>query len=148
MTTLECGHTFHVACALRWFRYHNKTCPNCRSCETRERWSRKTPRERVSIVRRRKHNPREVQRLLTHLDQVRTQVKVLRREYNAYRREHAHVFSFLRKCQSKGTRLVERERNLVRDIDRRCHTVPRMTRTGFVEEGSSDDSDEYSSSDE
>lgn len=29
-TTLECGHTFHTSCCLKWLR-HNNNCPFCRT---------------------------------------------------------------------------------------------------------------------
>ena len=138
MTTLECRHTFHVGCIIQWFRFHNQTCPNCRSCETHEQWTRKTPQERVSIVRRRKNNSPQVRRLITQLDTVRAQSKQLRRDHVTYRREHRHVIKTIRTYHTKFYKLRERERRLVLDIDKHCHSVPRMTLSGFVEHASSD----------
>ena len=145
MTTLECRHTFHVGCVIQWFRYHNKSCPNCRSSDTHERWTRKTPQERVSIVRRRKNNPTQVTRLIKQLDSVRAEAKQLRRDHVTYRREHSHVITTIRRHHTKCMRLREREKRLVQEIDKQCHSVPRMTLSGFVEEVSDDSSSDSGS---
>lgn len=31
---LECGHAFHTACVVKWFRSGNDTCPMCRATPT------------------------------------------------------------------------------------------------------------------
>lgn len=150
MTTLECRHTFHVGCVIQWFRFHNQSCPNCRSCDSHEHWTRKTPQERVSIVRRRRNNPKHVTRLITQLDSTRAQTKQVRRDHVTYRREHLHVIKAIRDYHTKYARLRERERRLVLEIDKHCHTVPRMTLSGFVEQSSSgneESSDDSVSSD-
>ena len=139
MTTLECRHTFHVGCIIQWFRFHNQSCPNCRSCESHERWSRKTPQQRVSMVRRRKNNSKMVVRLLKKLDAVREQTSRLRHERVAFRKQYAHVIKTVRRHNTKLVQLQERERSIVLEIDEGCHSVPRMILSGFVEELSSDD---------
>ena len=146
MTTLECRHTFHVGCVIQWFRYHNQSCPNCRSSDTHERWTRKTPQERVSIVRRRRNNSRQVTRLIKQLDSVRAEATRLRGDHVTYRREHSHVITTIRRHHSKCIRLQEREQRLVHEIDKHCHSVPRMTLSGFAEETSIGDSENDSDS--
>lgn len=141
LTTLECRHTFHVGCALHWFRYHNNTCPNCRSSRTHECWERKTPEERVSLLRRRRRHTPEVARLLKRLATVADTEKTLRSQHRAYRAEHATVLKTLRSYHVRTVKCRMRRYDLVREIDRACHTVPRMTLTGFAVED--EDSEGY-----
>lgn len=92
-TTLECGHHFHVECALRWFRYEHSTCPNCRSSATREVWTRSTPAQRVAALRRKKKTlPPLVRRKLAYLDRTRSLSASLAREKADLHRAHADVF--------------------------------------------------------
>jgi hypothetical protein len=92
-TTLECGHTFHVACALRWFRYEHTTCPNCRSERTQHVWSRCTPAQRVATLRRKRASlSTAAKRKLSYLDRVRAQSAALCKERKELRRVHAAVF--------------------------------------------------------
>lgn len=102
--TLACGHTFHVACILHWFRMEQTTCPNCRSEREDRFWVRKTPGERIGMLRRkRKSLPKLVQKKLEKLDAHRTQRIHLRKEQAALRRQYASVFT-------KYNRLTQRIR--------------------------------------
>lgn len=139
MTTLECRHTFHVNCVVNWFRYNHQGCPNCRSCDTSELWSRKTPHQRVSILRRRKRRTPEMNRLIGRLDGVRAKRRALTEEHKEYRRTNAGVIRTLVNHHRTLQNLAEREECLVERIDRSCHTVPRMRMMGVVEEDEDSD---------
>lgn len=119
LTTLECGHTFHIHCALQWFRYHNSTCPNCRSDVCNQVWTRKTPGQRVSAMKRRKNLPSHVQRLVKQLDRARQQYNSARCEQREFLSTHADV---LRK-RSKLTTRVRHSKKRVHELTRTIDTV-------------------------
>ena len=56
VVTLECGHTFHATCIVRWFRIGGSTCPNCRADRGDAVWRIHTRGTRLSQMRRRAHN--------------------------------------------------------------------------------------------
>lgn len=88
---IECGHVFHSICALEWFRFHDRSCPNCRSVKVHTR--RMSAQERVTIIRRRKRSaPPHVGRLVASLDAVELRCRELLHDHREFRRLHAGVF--------------------------------------------------------
>lgn len=141
LTTLECGHTFHVHCALQWFRYHNNTCPNCRSNESRMRWTRKTPRQRVSVIRRRKNLSPYMRRLIKQLDRAREARVGAREERRAFVEEYKDVLKKNMRLDSKISHYHMREHQLIRRIDSEGTEVPHLVFSGIAESDESDEDD-------
>ena len=116
-TTLECGHAFHVACALQWFRYENTTCPNCRSEDSRQVWSRLDASARLAAMRRRRARlPRAVARPLAQLDACTARAAQLRRERRALRRTHREVFASDGRLRGRIGAMDRRARSLRRTL--------------------------------
>jgi len=93
-TVLECGHVFHVACALRWFRYENTTCPNCRSDATCHVWSQVDAAARIRAMRRRRARlPTALRRSLAQLDACTSRAAALRREWRELRAAERATFA-------------------------------------------------------
>ena len=81
VTTLECGHTFHAECAIRWFRsdHSHGRCPMCRVGQRSElNVSVQSLKERISMVRaaaRKKNAPATLKRVVQRLRDAETQEK-------------------------------------------------------------------------
>jgi hypothetical protein len=126
--TLECGHSFHSECIVQWFRSGNDTCPNCRSSAITARFERQTPQQRLTSLRRRRTIDQTTKSLILKHDQARDRAKVLNRERNAFRREHAQVFRSYHKLGRMLCNQIHRQRNLLRYIDATTTVVPLVTR--------------------
>jgi hypothetical protein len=112
VATIECGHVFHTACVVEWFRFHNASCPNCRS--ERAATDEEVPEVRVSKMRRRARlMPPWIQTQLATLGRVEAREKALRRERRALRREHAPVFKRDRALARREDRVRSRRSELV-----------------------------------
>ena len=145
-TVLECGHCFHVGCVIQWFRYYNTTCPNCRSERCSELWTRKTPAQRVSHIRRRRNNPKRVQNLIQRLDECRATQKSMSRSAKEIYRANREIFKTHRKLESGVCTHRRRERLLVRQIDSLCAIGPFLEYHGSIVDdnsGERTDSDEH-----
>ena len=81
LTTLECGHTFHAECAIRWFRsdHSHGRCPMCRVGQRSElNVSVQSLKERISMVRaaaRKKNAPAALKRIVQRLRDAESQEK-------------------------------------------------------------------------
>ena len=130
LTTLDCGHVMHVRCVLEWFRYHHDTCPNCRATESRERWTRKTPRERVSVIRRRKNLSPDMRRLVQQLDRAREAQQVAQVEHRSFVTMHSDVLRERTRLESKLHHCRARECTLVRRVYLEGTDAPYLTFDG------------------
>lgn len=88
---LPCGHQFHVSCAIQWFREGNSTCCNCRSRTLESRLQRRTPGQRIAILRRRKHISCATRQLLKRHDALRAKWLHHTAEMRAFRALHRDV---------------------------------------------------------
>ena len=104
-TTLACGHSFHVDCILKWFRYENTTCPMCRS-EYSDRMMVHVPvRTRITMMRRRRQTlPVGIRKTLDCLDRCVARSKQASRDLHSFRRIHREVFKEWRKLARKEAR--------------------------------------------
>ena len=142
LTTLECGHTFHVHCALQWFRYHNTSCPNCRSEACQQAWSRRTPRQRVSSLRRRRDLPVPLRRLIARLDRSREVSRRLLAERRAFKKDNAAVLREERRLWTRICASRVRERELEVRIDGEGTQTSYLSFHGeWGDEGDEDDTD-------
>lgn len=116
-TRLECGHSFHVACVLQWFRYEHTTCPNCRSDQTQHVWTRRTPLQHVSDLRKRKKSlPKYVQKKLLTCDTARRVHKDNKRELNKLHKEYKEIFKKQRKLENKVYASARKYRDIVHEL--------------------------------
>ena len=95
---LECGHTFHSSCLIRWLRHGNLSCPNCRDglrlednlptfqLRTRARYIRST-------IGRRKSAPAELRAIIARLQRAEEKEREVRLEYRQHRQEHGDVIA-------------------------------------------------------
>ena len=66
--TLQCGHSFHTECIVRWFRAGHSTCPNCRSEPTENNLIYPDVMTRASLLRRHYHRaPPELKQLIENV---------------------------------------------------------------------------------
>lgn len=120
--TLECGHTFHAMCIVRWFR-QEQSCPLCRASHT-TRFTVSDVQSRAKLLRlraRRKDAPPELRRLVAKwklqemkVDLLRKAVRALRRSNAAVLREEKALLNRLRKWR-QTTRMAQRMVGLYAD---------------------------------
>ena len=109
--TLECGHKFHTACILQWYRSGHSTCPNCRSDEfSHLDWS--TALTRAKILKRhakRADAPDHLKKMLCKItrcnDRKRKHWKALRE----FRHKYKAILKENRKLQQAHWRSCNRE---------------------------------------
>lgn len=124
-TTLECGHTFHVACAIQWFRYHNTTCPLCRA--ESEAWRPLSSAERVRLIARRSDLPSTVRTKVRRLKEWRAKRVAAARAERDYRRDHASVIREHRRLMTSTLAARRAEWRLFRTISvMEVPNVPRL----------------------
>jgi len=130
-TTLECGHTFHVACVLQWFRYEHTTCPNCRSSETHQVWARRSPAERVAAMKRRKNVPHATRRKLNSLNKTKEKWMATSRERKDLQKTYNAVFQKYNKLSTQEHHQRCKYYDMIRTLARTCvPNVPFMVYEG------------------
>lgn len=131
--TLECGHSFHVACALRWFRYEHTTCPNCRSSHTQQVWARRTPAQRIAAMRRQRNLPAPLRAKLRQLDRAHVRWSATRAERRAVRADNTDVFRRERRLARAEGSSRAKYRSLLHSIAwLSAPNVPFLTYSGNV----------------
>ena len=100
--TLECGHSFHTPCILKWFREAG-TCPLCRD-QTDTIMDELDVRDRadmmMNMVREQKRPvPRDVRSLTTKVAKSEEKAKKRRRDEREFYRENKAVIRKWRKLQ-------------------------------------------------
>jgi hypothetical protein len=88
---LPCGHSFHTGCILHWFRVGHRECPNCRSEETEACLARKTPAQRIAMLRRKRTLPLVVRTQLRRHDAARDAARQASVQLRAFRTTHKQV---------------------------------------------------------
>ncbi len=93
-TLQECGHCFHTACAIRWFRSGNESCPLCRGkpdeyIRPLDVMARYTTLRRKSRAR---NAPRELKAFVQRIRKVETTVKAKRADIKALRGRRVATF--------------------------------------------------------
>lgn len=100
---LECGHEFHTACAVSWFRssYSHGTCPICRDGDNSNEQQEESDEEyeqyqhnyrvymqrsaRLRRMARRRDAPRRLRTLVRHIQQAEARLSDRRREMREFR---------------------------------------------------------------
>lgn len=127
-TTLECGHCFHVHCALHWFRYENNTCPLCRSRRDALFANTLTDAERIRRLRRKKKTlPVCHRRKLEKMDEAVAKCREARGELRRLRTQHRGVFKSERTLQRTIMQMEEKREQLHEQLaNLNVHGVPYM----------------------
>jgi hypothetical protein len=109
----ECGHTFHPACIVKWFRSGNVTCPECRG-KPNSIMTRTDARSRFEVLAQEAKGASAPALMKTHFKQL-TKMKAGVRARKAKRRairsnvatlkKHPKVVEFLTKTKQSGRRL-------------------------------------------
>lgn len=103
---LPCGHSFHCACVVRWFRAGSGSCPTCRDDPPIDLGAVLNPMdimERYKYVRRRarsKRAPPELQRLVAHLQRSERSARERSRAWTAFRKEHRETITRLHRLRA------------------------------------------------
>lgn len=121
--TLDCGHTFHGKCVVEWFRYQNVTCPNCRSDWSRATWTRRTPGQRISAMRRCRTLDTETRRKIGELDTTRAALADTRKSIVAFKRQHASVMREYKRLRARECRFRHKETVLTTSLGALVHSA-------------------------
>ena len=135
-TQLDCGHSFHVGCIVRWFRYEHTTCPNCRSDDATHAWTRCAASARISALRRKYASlPRDVRNMLDRLDRYASERGAMRRDLTSLRTVHKDIFAKERRLSSRWRQYEHKHSTLRRQIARvSAAGVPHMVYHGRLDE--------------
>ena len=90
---LDCGHGFHTACVMDWFRRSDK-CPMCKNVPdptVLTRWERVGTLKQISQLCRRKDCPAGIKARMSRLREHRTHVSAESKRFSAWRKEHKHI---------------------------------------------------------
>ena len=116
-TTPECGHKFHYACIIPWFRTMNSTCPYCRTepngaypyglQNVAKLWQR---------LARRKNCPPEVKKMCAKVSAAKRKYREHITEMTVYRRTHKEILNGFSKIRTKRYQLGRKSRLLERQL--------------------------------
>ena len=90
---LGCGHEFHTACVMDWFRRSDK-CPICKNVpdpKVLTRWERISTLKQISQLCRRKDCPVGIKAKMLRLREHRTHISTESKRFSAWRKEHKEI---------------------------------------------------------
>ena len=111
---LDCGHCFHSACIIQWFRMGNNACPNCRSEHAQRQLYIQTASQRIANMRRRKHLPPELKRSIEKLSKMREEHFTSRSELATFVKEHKTIITVYNKQVRKNASLRWKYQRMLR----------------------------------
>jgi len=118
VVTLECGHSFHATCAVRWFRTDEgqQSCPMCRAVPDFD-FHMPVRKQTLMMYARRKSCPQELKRLVQRVRGAKERQRIAAREAREFRNEHKEVFrqynSLIDKRWRAGAQIRRLDRELV-----------------------------------
>tara|TARA_B100000401_G_scaffold349503_1_gene247216 strand:+ start:535 stop:987 length:453 start_codon:yes stop_codon:yes gene_type:complete len=91
-SNLECGHTFHSSCIIKWFRSGKQNCPLCNdtSIDTSNLFYR-TKIETISQIKklgRKKSCPLNIKKTLEDIKKADINLKAINKEQNEFKKEY------------------------------------------------------------
>lgn len=104
-------------------------------------WTRKTPSQRVAVIRRRKNLSTHMRRLIQQLNRVREAQVSTRKERKRFKTEHRDVLKHERVLATKLNKYRAQERHLVSRIDSEGTDAPYLTFDGFWSDESDEDAE-------
>ena len=121
--TLECNHTFHSNCLIKWLREGGLSCPCCRNDLAQEAETHIPTlalHERAAYLRRtvarRRNAPRELLRQIANLQKVEGEERDVSRTVSQYRAENRDVLKENQRLQRRKWALQRRVRRLRRAL--------------------------------
>ena len=118
---LECGHVFHAACIVPWFRNGNASCPVCRDVRQKLIGLDLNSRARLLMRKSRaKHAPPDLTRAVARVRKAVARAKEARDALAAFKREHRELLkrhSVLTRHTWKSGRKVFEMRRLLGMLD-------------------------------
>ena len=111
--TLECGHSFHIGCIVKWFRQCG-TCPNCRDDMKQciPKWS---LHERSKYARRaayRKNAPKKLKQMVNKLSKVEQEEKNIAETARELDNKYREVFKTKAALRRRKWAIVRKKREL------------------------------------
>lgn len=116
---LPCSHTFHPECVVQWFRYHNSSCPNCRSISLQDRWGAITASQRIAKMMKKNviHTlPLHTQRKLVALKEYRNKSRSLRKEYSIFKKRHDSILKSYSSLKNRLFSFEHKQSSLEREL--------------------------------
>jgi len=116
-TIPECGHKFHHACIIPWFRTMNSTCPYCRvEPNSIHHYGLRNISKLWQRLARRKTCPPEIKKICTKVTDAKRKYREQVKEMTAYRRTHKEVLNGYDKVRQKRWKLSRNCRLLERQL--------------------------------
>ena len=123
--TLDCSHSFHTDCILKWFRSGGSTCPVCRchglDCAVKLDFM--DVRARANVIKRiarRMDAPESLKRLYKSYREVRKQKSDVIKKVSELKKKFKEEIKAVNKLRSKRWRLERRELLLNRELGMFC----------------------------
>lgn len=117
LVQIDCGHRFHSACILEWFRHYSTTCPNCRSDGILRRWHHACPEERIEHLKRSRETLDPVcRKKLDEMIKKTTRLRKLRKEHDLFGVAHAGILKRHRSLTARIENLEADVRYLTTDL--------------------------------
>ena len=100
--SLNCGHVFHLECALNYYRSMNDTrCPNCRGEPRNSLRGRVDRIKQYKKVSRRKYCPKLIKDRCNRLKNSNIKILEIRREYKKFVNQHKEILKQNEKIKQK-----------------------------------------------
>ena len=129
--TIECGHSFHTECAMRWFRFESTACPNCRSDVQDDTWESMSSDTRIRwMKKKRKALPPELRRRVDALIYVEKKMRLARHTHRTHRQTHRAIFKKEKRLQRELATFTHQYNDLTdRLYSEGTECIPLMVRT-------------------
>lgn len=114
---LECGHKFHTACIVPWFRNGHASCPTCR--DVRQNVCGLFWYDRARLLMRKSRNknaPTELKLAVEKIRKVKSREQALKRELSEYKMAHKEVLAKHRQLKQRLWRSTREEYSMRRSL--------------------------------
>ena len=125
-TIPECNHTFHMKCALEWYRRvdNEASCPLCRSISSDYMYDSIDMRLKLyKKISRRKNCPILIKNICKKI--AKNNIKYIQNRKNShqYRQKYKDILAIGNKLQRQQRVLVDKKYQLERDLDNIPHGI-------------------------
>jgi len=115
---LECNHTYHTDCILKWFRNKHSNCPLCNDVQlpTLTYFQKIETLKEARKISKKKSCPLNLKKIFSKLDKQNTNYKEAIKLYNLYKKNHKTIFQELRKLAKKKHKIYRNMTQLENQI--------------------------------